>query len=892
MGLEVHVQHESIRLQEEDLLNYAIHGTSVGTSVVTASVRAANGNIVKAVPHQVQVFAPLKLLPEVVTLVPEAVFQFEIIGGPQPLHDVEFKLNNSHLAAVTENGLITSFKNLGETAVTAIVSSRDNRHIVAQDTAILRIVSLAGIRIRVSSSKVDTGESFIARIEGLDDREVPFAFGGAEYPFDVTWTLNSKDAISEQSPLTNIVKEESLNKFSARFKALKNGQVTISATVKVHPKSTRHFSVRGSEFSDSIDVTVQEKLGLINPDVELESVLLTPETTFELFSNRKNQEVSYALIHKTDIITLSGNQNNIITSGLNEGSVPVKILHHGSTFNETAFITVDVQHVSSIELIVELPELNLVNGPISVLPQGMTVRIKVIMKDHRGRPFSATNNILRFRPHRFDLTDITFDGDRTFLIHLKQPGETVFSVWDSTNPRLNAFIRLPVGDILTPSSKNFITGDLVCFHSPLLSNKPIRPSYEASDHASRFLSKYSGCSVIQSPGESLIHAELHPEFANSTTYSTLNIREPDVIQFQQNHPKFISNLIGEHHFFNIKFGSKNDNQKENVINCEEDELQNFADVKPPFECSIGFYAVSNDFNAEKFFSVNSVFDVNSGSYSCILHDLKYNLDAYQLNAFEKSQLQITATWKSNTRLRGTVAVPFYPRFIVHDDQLKLNNLDDVNVVLKISAVLSIASSIEVEPCHSNIISIERIRAKDGVGNVHFKVTLNVNSAALWSELSENCVLKVKSVETKQVESVPVKIKLFGDSKRVAINAYRYSGVSGALLSFYENWLPSIVIILLLLAAGFIAHYGIYRNDSYAPNTTLEQSFRTNGLKPINSSTPTNFLNDSSSIASRFPKKPKNEEYDNSFYNKSSSFGSTGDSLLNSSISGMRNRHYR
>ena len=679
-------------------------------------------------------------------------------------------MNNTHLASVAENGLITSFKNLGETAVTAIVSSRGgDRHIVAQDTAILRVVSLAGIRIRVSSSKVDAGESFIARIEGLDDREVPFAFGGAEYPFDVTWTLASKDTILERSPLTSIVKEGTLNKFSARFKALKNGQVTISATVKVHPRSTKHFSIRSSEFSDSVDVVVQGKLGLVNPNVELDSVLLTPEMTFELFSNRKNQEVSYSLIHETDVIALSGSRKNVITSGSSEGSVPVRVLHHGSTFNETAFLTVDVQHVDSIELTAELPELNLINGPVSVLPQGMTIRVKATMKDHRGRPFSATNSVLKFRPHRFDLTDVSFDGHRTFTIHLKQPGETVFSVWDSTNPRLNAFIRLPVGDILTPDLKNFVTGDLVCFHSPLLSNKPIRPSYETNDRGSRFLSKYSGCSIIQDAGESLIYTKLSPDLANSTTYSTLNVREPDVIQFKQNHPKFISNLVGEHHFFNVKFGSKADSQKENVINCEEDELQNFAEVKPPFECSIGFYGVSNDFNAESFFGISPAFDVNSASYSCILRDLGYNLDAYQLNAFEKGQLQITAAWRSNPRLRGTVSVPFYPRFIVHDDQLKLNNLDDVHATLKISAVPSIVSSIEVEPCHSNIISVERVRAKDGVGNVHFKVTLNVNSAALWSELSENCVLKVQSVETKQVESVPVKIKLFGDSKRVAIN---------------------------------------------------------------------------------------------------------------------------
>lgn len=58
-----------------DGLNYDLRGVTVGVAVIQATARRANGRVLQSQPHNIQVFAPLQLLPKVVTLLPECSFQ-------------------------------------------------------------------------------------------------------------------------------------------------------------------------------------------------------------------------------------------------------------------------------------------------------------------------------------------------------------------------------------------------------------------------------------------------------------------------------------------------------------------------------------------------------------------------------------------------------------------------------------------------------------------------------------------------------------------------------------------------------------------------------------------------------------------------------------------------
>uniref|UniRef100_A0A9J2PV88 BIG2 domain-containing protein n=1 Tax=Ascaris lumbricoides TaxID=6252 RepID=A0A9J2PV88_ASCLU len=108
MNINLNASSISVSMKREDPLNYRVLGVACGTVALIASARSASGRDLHSLPHELQVFAPLQLLPKAVTLVPESVFQLEVIGGPQPIPPLSFTLNDSSVASVAENGLITS----------------------------------------------------------------------------------------------------------------------------------------------------------------------------------------------------------------------------------------------------------------------------------------------------------------------------------------------------------------------------------------------------------------------------------------------------------------------------------------------------------------------------------------------------------------------------------------------------------------------------------------------------------------------------------------------------------------------------------------------------------------------------------------------------------------
>lgn len=65
----------------------------------------------------------------------------------------------------------------------------------------MKTVSLAGIRIRISTTRVEIGENAWARVDGLADDETPFSFGGALHPLKISWSTTTPGIVEIASPL-------------------------------------------------------------------------------------------------------------------------------------------------------------------------------------------------------------------------------------------------------------------------------------------------------------------------------------------------------------------------------------------------------------------------------------------------------------------------------------------------------------------------------------------------------------------------------------------------------------------------------------------------------------------------------------------------------------------
>ena len=75
-------------LDEEEAYNmcYVVEGVLVGSTYLLFNATASDGQVISSRPKEIQVFAPLKLTPETITLLPTAIFQVwggwgEVLGG-------------------------------------------------------------------------------------------------------------------------------------------------------------------------------------------------------------------------------------------------------------------------------------------------------------------------------------------------------------------------------------------------------------------------------------------------------------------------------------------------------------------------------------------------------------------------------------------------------------------------------------------------------------------------------------------------------------------------------------------------------------------------------------------------------------------------------------------
>uniref|UniRef100_A0A914PL52 Uncharacterized protein n=1 Tax=Panagrolaimus davidi TaxID=227884 RepID=A0A914PL52_9BILA len=314
-------------------------------------------------------------------------------------------------------GLIKSAKTLGETTVTAVVTNGKSNDIASQDTAVVRVVSLSGIHLILSSTNVEEGDIICAHIEGLDQDETPFSFGGAQYPFTVVWKISAAEVLAFHSLLT-------------------------------------------------------------------------------------------------------------------------------------------VMHVKSLHLSMEMPVISsLASATIPTLPQGCKIQIRVQFRDSRGRLFNSANNDLKYRPHRFDLTDIvTLENNRTFDIVLKEAGETVFL----------------------------------------------------------FIHRNTDNAVMVSPGDASVYVKLSPEGKNATTFSSIKIRQPSFLQFI-NSPKYVSNIKRRVFAFPVQFGKTLNDTPQNIYGCDATDLTVFSGVLLPFDCVSSIGGSAAPISAVNFFTTRAVFDPTIGS---------------------------------------------------------------------------------------------------------------------------------------------------------------------------------------------------------------------------------------------------------------------------------------
>ncbi|CAB3410581.1 unnamed protein product [Caenorhabditis bovis] len=845
--LDVNNQHAS--LKKIDGLRYILRAESIGTVSLSALAKSTSGRVLTSRPKTVQIFSPIMLQPKFLTLIPEAKFQLEVVGGPQPTPPLDFALNDSKIATVASNALITS-SHLGYTSITGTVRVGDGH--VTKDSVVLRVVSLSGITLAASARRIETGGRVNLRLRGIvhgSSDEEPFAFGGAIYPFKVTWSVSDPLVLQSVHPLGSGVSESSENQFAIWFDALRSGSVTIKAKVEVHKNAKKHFVGSETTFYAETTVTVEDALSLIEPKMAVPAVRVATNSQTKLVTAWSQAMFSVPSEYSTRV---SVSPDGTLTTNGREGAAAISVRRIDSSDNETALIPITVSRVYSLDVHPTVELRNAVDSsPLIHLPVGAQIQLNVVARDVRGRALSSSSSSsINYRPHRFDLTDIAASNNNyTLTITMKSPGETVIRIADTTNSHISTFVRLSASEsILPPSahkySHDLVVSDVMCLQANILSGGARWSSKSSSQGRIEWIDESLGVGQLAKAGDTFI--KLHAD--EQTIHSKVTIIEPHHLRFtEKSKPSLVVNDESSTYLFSVSAATNHTSSgKLNSIygDCSPEQISLFDSIRPPFECRVSFVRKSKTLPAVNWLRASPVFQ-NDVGYACEIRKLDSSMMASGIAipdelASTQYDLEIEAKWildATNVK-SGKTIVPFHFAMFAEESELVFSNMEQTDTALSVWAPAYDLKNVIVRGCEGDIVTVQKLYGKtdkhSAKSNAFYNVRLNIKSAALFSEHARKCRVVVENTQTGQTIQIPITIQILDETAKQVYNALDRQGFIDFMLLIahkYNNMIPTMlwtcVIGLVILAACIYAKMKIWENrgafDDTAINSTIHQT---------------------------------------------------------------------
>ncbi|WKX87927.1 hypothetical protein Q1695_007941 [Nippostrongylus brasiliensis] len=768
---------------------FRLRGIKIGGSSLKASSPSASGRTLVSRVHAIQVFSPLLLLPNAVTLIPESVFQLEVAGGPQPTPQIVFALNNTNIATVEPNGLISS-KALGYTTITGSVNIA-NTH-ATQSTVILRVVSLAGIRAIPSTQSTESGARVCIRVNGLDEAETPFSFGGALYPFKIIWTVSHPSVLKEVHPLGASVSDLDVNRFTFCVVGGRPGSSTVKVRVELSSDAKQHFVRSKRVFEDEVDIRVEMPLKLRNSEIPLHVIRIAQNAEMQLETSWPQSTVEFSVPSEYSS-RISVSKAGILKAKTLPGSAAVVARRTDLPGNETSVIPVTVAAVNSLDVvlltsIVPTPSIHLLHFPV-----GMKIDLEVIFRDSWGRRLSAVSSPVSYRPHRFDITDIVAsDANRTLSITLKSAGETVLMIWITDAPSQNVFVRLSATEQLHAFGRTLVVSDVICFASPL--DGPT--TWFSSGDLVEWLDANQGVAKLAQQGST--HIVVQPAIR---------------LCFWEDYPKLVTNADEAHFVFPVVISPNETTCSHSPKRgCTSVQLDALTAFRAPFECAVAF-TTSKIGPATNILSAKAVFVPKIFSYACVVERQEAGYVRVAVVEAPPMELTITAKFLGNSQVSNAVGVSaFHFAMRVVESEVQLSDVDRVSAILSVIVPSYQVRHVTVVGCPGDIVSVFDARSPASstpAANKFFNVKLNVKAAALWSDLSEKCALTVENTVTGQSVRVPVRIRIVGQAAKQVYKALDSNGFFDFALIFLQHYSWIIPSLMWICALGVISIAGYW-----------------------------------------------------------------------------------
>ncbi|XP_078582959.1 nuclear pore membrane glycoprotein 210-like [Branchiostoma floridae x Branchiostoma japonicum] len=813
-------------------VRYEVKGDALGHTTLSFQASAKSGETISSLPMNVQVFPPLKLSPRNITLIIGEVFQVVAIGGPQPLADIVYSIGNSDIATIDNSGLIEAVA-VGDTVVTGVAQTEDpeSRATVtcSQDQVFVYVVRLTGVKIHAPLNRIQTGAKMPLYVMGVNEHQTPFTFGHAIPGLTFHWSLGNKDVIDLQP----VYKENGVtlsedDAYAMRVRALNQGQTNVALRVKWSPRSYDQVEV-GATLTDTAHLHVFEKLRLIVPETDGSLLLMSPKSVGQIRTNRDGAcKVVYELItcpEEGSVVAVDSQGR--VTAGSATGQANIKVTAmEESGLKQTIIVLVKVKPVSYITVNSET-DVASVGNKLSVIPVGLTITLHVSYHDNVGEEFHATSSVLKKRPNRFDLTQISRGPENgTFVLKAAHVGHTILKVWDEGNPRIADYVPIPVGYAISPALATVSRGDVICLSTQLKLKEGSLAKWETSDQRVVQVVSTTGLALATNPGTTTINYRLS---TTQATHTEVTVVPVDEVQILTNGVKFVTNVPQqEPYLVPVVLGTGATNVQGN---CSKDLLASMTEQqaflqKSLFHCGLLFSSELTEVSAREMFLATPGFDPESGRYFCRVSQVQQNTHQIQAMSTVETSLQLQIFVQAadgQPEVSSSIAsLRFYPAFHLGKADLVLSNKQTRGEVT-VSGVLDVLNNLQVIPSDSSLLQIGSPRVADSTyTSVVYPISLQ-DTQSPWKRDMTDIYVTLTCSLTGQVVKVPVNLiaETVEQVQTVTYNPREGVPTWGvlirAILENYEFWILLVLTAIAICAATFITYHAIVGSGSSQPS---------------------------------------------------------------------------
>nr|XP_008536728.1 PREDICTED: LOW QUALITY PROTEIN: nuclear pore membrane glycoprotein 210 [Equus przewalskii] len=749
---------------------FRVHGVAIGQTSLTATVTDKAGQRINSAPQQIEVFPPFRLIPRKVTLIIGAMMQITSEGGPQPQSNILFSISNESVAEVSGAGLVRGLA-VGNGTVSGIVQAVD------AETGKLVIVSQMPVYVT-----------------GITNNQNPFSFGNAVPGLTFHWSVTKRDILDIRGRHHEAsLRLPSQYNFAMNVHGRVKGRTGLRVVVKaLDPADPAAGQLHGlaRELSDEIQVQVYEKLLLLNPEIEAEQILMSPNSFLRLQTNRDGAAtLSYRVLDGPEKVALVHiDEKGFLVSGSAIGMSTIEVTaQEPFGANQTIIVAVKVSPVSYLRISMS-PALHTRNREaLAALPLGMTVTFTVHFHDNSGDIFHAHNSVLNFATNRDEFVQIGKGAaNNTCVVRTVGVGLTLLSVWDTEHAGLSDFVPLPVLQAISPELAGaVVVGDVLCLATVLVSLEGLPGTWSSSANSILQIDPKTGVAVARDVGSATVYYEVA---GHLRTYKEIVISAPQRIVARHVRPVQTSFQEAAASRVVVTVGDQSSNLRGE---CGPAQMEAIQTLRPEslISCQLQFKPDVFDLPARDVFTAEPAFDAALGRYLCSV--TMHRLTDKQLRhlSMKKTALVVTASILGGHFSGEQVGaeVPFSPGLYADQAEILLSNHHTSSEV-KVFGAGEILESLEVKSGSPAVLAFMKEKSLGLPSFVTYTVGVSDPTAGSQGPLST--ALTFSSPTTNQAITIPVTVAFVMDR--------RGAGPYGA--SLFQHLLDSYQVMFFTLFA--------------------------------------------------------------------------------------------